>query len=127
MFYELPLDEKMYNKLQQFTTGKKDHCFFKIIGVDETLFILAHGTEDGQLQINNTILSIEQVLNSIINKAKRNNITEVYTISCFGGAQPSLEIDGITIKSIHGNKTEIDTNVMATLDDEFFINIYIPE
>ena len=70
-------------------------------------FILAHGSEDGGIQINGNLYTPQSVINWLSPIAKKQGINHVYTISCFGGKQDSVECDGVKMSSFHTSTKEV--------------------
>ena len=70
-------------------------------------FILAHGSEDGGIQIKGNVYTSQAVINWLAHLAKKQGINNVYTISCFGGKQDSVECDGVKMSSFHPSTKEV--------------------
>ena len=70
-------------------------------------FILAHGSEDGGIQIKGKVYSPESVIQWLAPLAKKQGINQIYTISCFGGKQDSVECDGVKMSSFHPSTKEV--------------------
>ena len=70
-------------------------------------FILAHGSEDGGIQIKGNVYTSQAVINWLAPLAKKQGINHVYTISCFGGKQDSVECDGVKMSSFHPSTKEV--------------------
>lgn len=67
------------------------------------LFLLVHGTQEGEIVLNNSVYSPDQILRCFIDDGLVNPecTNVVYTISCYGGTQQSYLVDNVLIQSIH--------------------------
>lgn len=51
MVLELPVNEKHFNSLRDMHNDKRDFVLFKIVGLDDTACIHAHGSNEGFVQL----------------------------------------------------------------------------
>lgn len=129
--YELPIKEAAALKWRENMDNPNGYLAFRLADDVEptTLFLNAHGNEQGQMNIGGHLLDTEQVLRTLISNTgiKDLGITHVLTLSCHGGYQKEVTIDGITIKSFHNSKLEIDTRAMELWDGGWVLEVYVPE
>ena len=88
------LKEKMSKDYVLFTNG-------------QYAFLLAHGSKEGYIQIKGSLYTPQTVCNWLASLAKKQNINHIYTISCFGGKQDSVECDGVKMSSFHPSTKEV--------------------
>lgn len=80
----------------------------------DTIFMIAHGSENGLIQLGNTYYTPEAVLRGLIQDGiVDRRITKVYTVCCHGGSQSTVTIDWCTMESYH-----------TSLDDVFIEALY---
>lgn len=84
---------------------EKDYVLFKN---GETAFVLAHGSEDGFIQIKNKLYKPEQVVQAFAPLAKKQGIKTIYSLCCYGGVQPTVEAEGVTLTSFHPSRKEVE-------------------
>jgi hypothetical protein len=123
----LPINELTKEKIIKFNNEELDSVAFQVLddSLNKALFILAHGTDDGLICMNNTYVTATQLLESFIRMGlTKEEINTIYTISCYGGLQESCTIDGITIHSVHDEKTEVYYRLKATTDDKYWMTLY---
>ena len=82
----------------------KDYVLFRN---GEDAFLLAHGSEEGNIQIKNKIYSPQQVIKSLAPFAKEQGINTIYSLCCFGGIQSPVKYDGVTLKSFHPSRKKV--------------------
>ena len=88
------LKEKMSKDYVLFTNG-------------QYAFLLAHGSEDGGIQIEGELYTSQAVCNWLAPIAKKQGIEHIYTISCFGGKQSPVECDGVKLSSFHPSTKKV--------------------
>jgi hypothetical protein len=123
----LPIDEYTKDNIIKFNNEEIDSVVFKVLdnAFNKAMFILVHGTEDGLMCINNTYVTATQLLESFIRMGlTKEEIDNIYTISCYGGLQESTTINGITISSVHDDKTEIYYRLKSTKEDKYWMTLY---
>ena len=98
------------------TIQKTDYVLFKN---GEDAFLLAHGSEEGNIQIKNKIYSPQQVIKSLAPFAKEQGINTIYSRCCYGGVQPTVTSDGVTLKSFHPSRKKV--HVCPLMDNISFI------
>lgn len=127
MQLNLPITEQVYEQVKLFRTNKQSHVVFTLDGLAEgTLFILAHGTERGNICVNGYELTSEQLLRGLLADGIKNmGYKKVETVSCYGGLQKEVTIDGVTISSSHECKEEINVNYMQTIDGKCYLVLEI--
>lgn len=94
----------------------KDYVLFKN---GEDAFLLAHGSEDGRIQLKNKLYTPEQVVQGLAPLAKKQGINKIYSLCCFGGLQPTVEYDGVILQSFHPSRKEVE--VCPLMDNISFI------
>lgn len=77
---------------------KKNYFLF---GKNEDAFLVAHGTTDGRIKINNDFLSTKDTLKKFLPLLEKKGINRLYTICCHGGVQEPITIQEKTIQSLH--------------------------
>lgn len=123
MYYEFPLKEKAYHACLQ-AEQTRDAVVFRPSDNKEpdTMFLLAHGSKDGRVELKGHLYSLEDALKALLLKGiKDYGITTVYTICCHGGIQESATVDGVTIQSMHTSTDVIYTKARCTMDDEYIL------
>ena len=122
--YELPISEKVYKKLTKSLLGD-GFAMFKIQGVSNVLFVLAHGNENGEIDVHGFLCTPNQFLKKAVDElnVKDKGIEIVYTISCHGGTQESCSYKGVEIKSIHSSKQKIEARAMGLIDGDYIFEI----
>lgn len=100
------LKEKMSKDYVLFTNG-------------QYAFLLAHGSKEGYIQIKGSLYTPQAVCNWLAPLTKKQGINHVYTISCFGGKQASVECDGVLMESFHPSIEEV--TLMELLDGPSFV------
>ena len=88
------------NKIQE-----KDYVLF-LNG--KTAFLLAHGSEDGFIQLKNKLYKPQQVVQAFAPLAKKQGIKTIYSLCCYGGVQPTVEAEGVTLTSFHPSRKEVE-------------------
>ena len=94
----------------------KDYVLFKN---GEEAFLLAHGSEEGMIQLKNKLYTPQQVVQALAPLAKKQGINKIYSLCCFGGVQPTVEYDGVTLQSFHPSRKEVE--VLPLMDDISFV------
>ena len=94
----------------------KDYVLFKN---GEKAFLLAHGSEEGMIQLKNKLYTPAQVVQALAPLAKKQGINFVYSLCCFGGIQSPVEYDGVTLKSFHPSRKEVE--VLPLMDNISFV------
>ena len=94
----------------------KDYVLFKN---GEDAFLLAHGSEDGRIQLKNQLYFPQQVVQALAPLAKEQGINKIYSLCCFGGVQPTVEYDGVTLQSFHPSRKEVE--VLPLMDNISFV------
>lgn len=94
----------------------KDYVLFRN---GEDAFLLAHGSEDGRIQLKNQLYTPQQVVQALAPLAKKQGINFVYSLCCFGGIQSPVEYDGVTLKSFHPSRNEVE--VLPLMDNISFL------
>lgn len=124
----LPIDKETVNKIIAFAKGETDNAIFKVADarMDKCMFIIAHGTPDGDMHIFNQYLTNMDILSSFYrNGLRKEEIEQIYTISCFGGLQQKVEMNGIKMNSIHDEKQEIFFRFKSTsIEDKYWLCLY---
>jgi hypothetical protein len=125
--YELPIELNKFKELNEVMKGNKTYCLFKLANdlYKDTLFVFAHGTDTGLIEINGIQITNKQLLTSLLTNTviKERNIKTIYTICCHGGIQQPITIDDVTIKSMHDSVDTIRAHAFATVDEEYFLNV----
>ena len=105
---------------------EKDYVLFKN---GETAFVLAHGSEDGFIQLKNKLYKPEQVVQAFAPIAKKQGISTIYSLCCYGGVQPTVEAEGVTLTSFHPSRKEVEVlplmeniSFMFDVTEEEFMN-----
>ena len=113
------------NKIQE-----KDYVLF-LNG--KTAFLLAHGSKDGFIQLKNKLYKPEQVVQAFAPLAKKQGISTIYSICCYGGVQPTVEAEGVTLTSFHPSRKEVEVlplmeniSFMFDVTEEEFMNWELP-
>lgn len=128
IFYELPISKKVYDGIIKFEKKEIPSVMYKIDDEDyvDTVFLLAHGTSSGLIEINENVqLTSEQLLKSIYKNCIDRNIKNVVTICCHGGKQTSHEIEGVKISSFHNSEDIIQTKAEMLIDGDCIHTIII--
>ena len=86
------------------TKMSKDYVLFTN---GQYAFLLAHGSKEGYIQIKGSLYTPQIVCNWLSPIAKKQGINHIYTISCFGGKQDSVECDGVKMSSFHTSTKEV--------------------
>ena len=114
--------EKLYNWCDSLRVAlisqkeqDKDYVLFKN---GEEAFLLAHGSEEGMIQLKNKLYTPQQVVQALAPLAKKQGINKIYSLCCFGGVQPTVEYDGVTLQSFHPSRKEVE--VLPLMDDISF-------
>lgn len=115
--------EKLYNWCDSLRVAlisqkeqDKDYVLFKN---GEEAFLLAHGSEEGMIQLKNKLYTPQQVVQALAPLAKKQGINKIYSLCCFGGVQPTVEYDGVTLQSFHPSRKEVE--VLPLMDDISFV------
>ena len=115
--------EKLYNWCDSLRVAlisqkeqDKDYVLFKN---GEEAFLLAHGSEEGRIQLKNKLYTPQQVVQALAPLAKKQGINKIYSLCCFGGVQPTVEYDGVTLQSFHPSRKEVE--VLPLMDDISFV------
>ena len=115
--------EKLYNWCNSLRVAlisqkeqDKDYVLFKN---GEEAFLLAHGSEEGMIQLKNKLYTPQQVVQALAPLAKKQGINKIYSLCCFGGVQPTVEYDGVTLQSFHPSRKEVE--VLPLMDDISFV------
>ena len=115
--------EKLYNWCDSLRIAlisnkaqNKDYVLFRN---GEDAFLLAHGSEDGRIQLKNQLYTPQQVVQALAPLAKKQGINFVYSLCCFGGIQSPVEYDGVTLKSFHPSRKEVE--VLPLMDNISFV------
>ena len=115
--------EKLYNWCDSLRVAlisqkeqDKDYVLFKN---GEEAFLLAHGSEEGMIQLKNKLYTPQQVVQALAPLAKKQGINKIYSLCCFGGVQPTVEYDGTTLQSFHPSKKKVE--VLPLMDDISFV------
>ena len=74
----------------------------------KTAFLLAHGSEDGFIQLKNKLYKPQQVVQAFAPLAKKQGIKTIYSLCCYGGVQPTVEAEGVTLTSFHPSRKEVE-------------------
>lgn len=128
MRYELVVDESKYEEFINFENHKRGFVLFRLVEDKSKLFILAHGSKDGLIDLGGSkLFSLKEVLEMLLLKdaIHKNGVKEVYTISCYGGYQTPAIVESIEIKSCHESKNAIHAKAFMTLDEECVLEINI--
>lgn len=126
----LPVEERVYRQVIQFMEDDVNFVPFKITKEEynKTLFILIHGADDGDVLMGNVHISTKELLEGLIAKGLTSDeIDVIYTISCYGGMQETVTINGITISSCHDYKEPIYVSVRASIDEQFWVQLLANE
>lgn len=94
----------------------KDYVLFRN---GEDAFLLAHGSEEGMIQLKNKLYTPAQVVQALAPLAQKQGINKIYSLCCFGGLQPTVEYDGVTLKSFHPSRKEVE--VLPLMDNISFV------
>lgn len=115
--YELPVSEGAYKKVRTALHGN-GFAIFKVQGIDNALFVLAHGNKDGLIEVKGHIMSPGLFLQQAVEQLRLvdKGIDIVYTLSCYGGFQTETSYMGVEIKSCHSSTEQIQVRAMALLD-----------
>ena len=98
------------------TIQKTDYVLFKN---GEDSFLLAHGSEDGRIQLKNQLYTPQQVVQALAPLAQKQQIKTIYSLCCFGGVQPTVTAEGVTLKSFHPSRKEVE--VLPLMDNISFV------
>ena len=98
------------------TIQKTDYVLFKN---GEDAFLLAHGSKDGRIQLKNQLYFPQQVVQALAPLAKKQGINKIYSLCCYGGVQTPVEYEGVTLKSFHPSRKEVE--VLPLLDNISFV------
>ena len=98
------------------TIQKTDYVLFKN---GEDSFLLAHGSEDGMIQLKNKLYTPAQVVQALAPLAQKQGIKQIYSLCCYGGIQPPVEYDGVTLKSFHPSRKKVQ--ICPLMDNISFI------
>lgn len=82
-------------------------------------FLLAHGSKEGYIQIKGSLYTPQAVCDWLAPLAKKQDIKQIYTISCFGGKQASVECNGFSMESFHPSIEEV--TLMELIDGVSFV------
>lgn len=115
--YELPVSEAAYNKVRTALHGN-GFAMFKVIGIDNAVFALAHGNKDGLIDVKGHTMCPSLFLKEAVQQLKLvdKGIDIVYTLSCYGGLQKQSTFMGVEIKSCHPSIQEIQVRAMPLLE-----------
>jgi hypothetical protein len=111
--YYIPCGEEAINKLAWWIDGGEEAGRFCIFGnpedeVQDTVYLIAHGTPEGYIKMLDTIYYPEAILRGLIlDKVIDSSIKHVYTLSCYGGKQEPATVDGVVISSLHTSMQKI--------------------
>lgn len=117
---KIKINDNVYRNLVQFKEGIRDSVVF--IDKHDALFVICHGAKNGTVQIDGSLISPSDLLQSFINNHVASmGVRCIKTLSCYGGYQKSTTIDGLTISPLIEHKGELDLNVYASLDGDFYL------
>ena len=94
----------------------KDYVLFRN---GEDAFLLAHGSEEGMIQLKNKLYTPAQVVQALAPLAQKQGINKIYSLCCFGGLQPTVEYDGVILQSFHPSRKEVE--VLPLMDNISFV------
>ena len=94
----------------------KDYVLFRN---GEDAFLLAHGSEEGMIQLKNKLYTPAQVVQALAPLAQKQGINKIYSLCCFGGLQPTIEYDGVILQSFHPSRKEVE--VLPLMDNISFL------
>ena len=90
---------------------KKNNSYIAGFVMDDSMFIIGHGTKNGGgIIANNKIAMNNKFLGSLLLEENLipDNVKNIYTISCYGGLQQPIELpNGVKIQSLHNSKQKI--------------------
>lgn len=90
---------------------KKNNSYIAGFVMDDSMFIIGHGTKNGGgIIANNKIAMNNRFLGSLLLEENLvpSNVKNIYTISCYGGLQQPIELsNGVKIQSLHNSKQKI--------------------
>ena len=90
---------------------KKNNSYIAGFTMDDSMFIIGHGTKNGGgIIANNKIAMNNKFLGSLLLEENLipDNVKNIYTISCYGGLQQPIELsNGVKIQSLHNSKQKI--------------------
>lgn len=124
MQLEFPVTPEMYKQYISFHKGERTHVIFQPIGTTKDVYILCHGDEEtmGNVVINGYSLTLTELGECLIPRFK-NKYDNIYTISCFGGYQPVVDVMGTCIRSCHSAKRVVHVWCNQDLDDDYYLNV----
>lgn len=128
MNYELVVEKNKYQEFKDFEKNKRGFVLFRLTDDKSKLFILAHGSKDGLIDLGGArLFNPKEVLQMLLDKKAihENGIEKVYTLSCYGGYQTPATIEGVEIKSCHECKDLIYAKAFMTIDDECILDVVI--
>lgn len=99
-----------FNRETRFVScGLKDtmHKDYVLFTNGQYAFLLAHGSKEGYIQIKGSLYTPQAVCDWLAPLAKKQDIKQIYTISCFGGKQASVECNGVSMESFHPSTKEV--------------------
>ena len=94
----------------------KDYVLFRN---GEDAFLLAHGSEEGMIQLKNKLYTPAQVVQALAPLAQKQGINKIYSLCCFGGLQPTVEYDGVILQPFHPSRKELE--VLPLMDNISFV------
>ena len=121
MLYKIRLTQHDYRRCVNWKEGKVDNVLFIKKGLKKRnkAYLLCHGTKDGLVKVNGNIMTIKTLLTILVKHGlKEDGIELIETISCYGGLQKEITLEGVTIKSFHKSTKEIEANVKCNLDNK---------
>lgn len=127
MNYEMLIEENKYKEVEEFCKGERTYVTFRQAGGkdSEVLFLLVHGIETGEMAFGGYALTSEQVLTTLIKQGiKDRGIKHVYTLSCYGGLQPTVYQDGICMSSLHECEDVIHVGIGTLMDDLYCLSVF---
>ena len=100
---------------------KKNNSYIAGFTMDDSMFIIGHGTKNGGgIIANNKIAMNNRFLGSLLLEENLvpSNVKNIYTISCYGGLQQPIELsNGIKIQSLHNSKQKIKFGLTLDKND----------
>jgi hypothetical protein len=123
--FAFPISGKVYSCIKEIEEGRRSYVIFKVLGHEDAdeCILFCHGTKNGEMLINNQLLSPKQVLEMIYEKITAKGIKKIYTLSCYGGNQEKYSYKGISIESAHDSKEKICTKAYEMIDGGYELGI----
>lgn len=111
------VSDKVIREFLEFRNGVRGFVFFRTECPSQkhTAFLCIHGNKEGLMTLGPVTHTPHEVLETLSRKIdfKSKGITEIKTISCYGGYQESSKLNGVSISSTHSIK---DTIYFSTHD-----------